>query len=44
MKDMPRLSPEMTKEIAYAVMGERQKARFQETNEVDISYAILGLG
>ncbi len=44
MKDTSRLSPEMTKEIAYAVMNERQKARFQETNEVDISYAIPGLG
>ena len=44
MKDAPRLSPEMTKEIAYALMGERQKARFQETNEVDLSYAMPGLG
>ena len=44
MKEVTRFSPEMTKEIAYALMTERQKARFQETNEVDISYAIPGLG
>ncbi|HPD60952.1 MAG TPA: type IV pilus twitching motility protein PilT [Thermodesulfobacteriota bacterium] len=44
MKELPRFSPEMTKEVAYALMSERQKARFQENNEVDISYTIPELG
>jgi twitching motility protein PilT len=44
MKDVSRLTPEMMKEIAYSVMNARQKERFENANEVDISYAIPGLG
>ena len=44
LKEAPRLSPEMTKEMADLVMSEHQKARFKDTNEIDISYAVSGLG
>ena len=44
LKEAPRLSPEIMKEIAYSVMTDRHKERFQEDNEVDLSYAIAGMG
>ncbi len=44
LKEAPRLSPEMTKEIAFSVMNDRQKERFKKNNEIDLSYAVSGLG
>jgi len=44
LKEAPRLSPEMTKEMAYSVMSERQKERFEMNNETDLSYAVPGMG
>lgn len=44
LKDAPRLSPEMVKEISYSVMADRHKERFQENNEIDLSYAVSGMG
>lgn len=44
LKEAPRLSPEMTQEIAFSIMSERQRERFKEKNEADLSYAIQGMG
>jgi twitching motility protein PilT len=39
-----RLMPEDTREIAFSIMGERQKEKFRVANEVDLAYGISGLG
>jgi len=39
-----RLMPEDTREIAFSIMGERQKKKFELANEVDLAYGISGLG
>jgi len=39
-----RLMPEDTREIAFSIMGERQKEKFRLANEVDLAYGISGLG
>ena len=39
-----RLMPEDTREIAFSIMGERQKEKFRGANEVDLAYGISGLG
>jgi twitching motility protein PilT len=44
LKDYPPLGPEMTKEMAYSVMSPRHKERFEDLSEVDLSYAISGVG
>ncbi|MBN2468842.1 MAG: type IV pilus twitching motility protein PilT [Deltaproteobacteria bacterium] len=44
LKDAPRLSPDSSKEIAYSLMSDRQKERFQKVNEMDLSYAVTGMG
>ena len=44
LKEAPRLSPEVMKEVAYSVMTDRHKERFQEENEIDLSYAVSGMG
>jgi len=44
LKDAPRLTPELIKEVAYSVMSDRHKERFQEHNEIDLSYAVSGMG
>jgi twitching motility protein PilT len=40
----PRISPDAARQMAEAVMNERQRARFEETHEVDLSYGVPGLG
>jgi twitching motility protein PilT len=40
----PRVSPDAARQMAEAVMNERQRARFEETHEVDLSYGVPGLG
>lgn len=44
LKDAPPLTPDMTKEMAYSVMSPRHQERFQTASEVDLSYAISGVG
>src|ERR1700682_5151837 len=42
--DAPRLKPEDTLDMAFAIMSNRQKQRFKEASEVDIGYGVTGLG
>jgi twitching motility protein PilT len=42
--DAPRLKPEDTLDMAFAMMSNRQKQRFKEVSEVDIAYGVSGLG
>jgi twitching motility protein PilT len=41
--DMPDLTPTDTKALAYSVMTDAQKKRFEEAFEVDFSFGIRGL-
>ncbi|MGH9405495.1 MAG: type IV pilus twitching motility protein PilT [Terriglobia bacterium] len=43
MEGMPTLSPSDTKQLAYSVLTESQKHRFEETLELDFSFAIREL-
>jgi twitching motility protein PilT len=40
----PRLAPDAVRDMAFALMNERQKKQFEENNEVDLSYGVPGLG
>ncbi|HEY4745426.1 MAG TPA: type IV pilus twitching motility protein PilT [Desulfuromonadaceae bacterium] len=40
----PRLSPEVVATMAYSMMNQRQRQIFEEQWEVDLAYAIPGLG
>ncbi len=40
----PRISPDMARNMAMEIMSDRQKARFEETREVDLAYGVPGLG
>ncbi len=42
--DFPRLKPENTLDMAFAMMSSRQKQRFKEASEVDIGYGLAGVG
>lgn len=44
VNDAPRLKPEDTLDMAFAMMSNRQKQRFKEVSEVDIAYGVVGLG
>lgn len=33
------LTPELTRALAYSVLNEQQKAKFEESNEIDLSFA-----
>lgn len=39
-----RLSPEFVSDTALSMMNERQKRMFEENSEVDLAYAVSGLG
>ena len=41
--DMPDLTPTETKQLAYSVMTDAQKKRFEETLELDFSFGIRGM-
>jgi twitching motility protein PilT len=41
--DMPALSPADTKQLAYSVMTDAQKHRFEENLELDFSFGLKGL-
>src|SRR5207302_11462823 len=42
--DLPMLSPSETKQLAYSVLTDAQKHRFEEHLEVDFSFGLKGLG
>lgn len=42
--DAPRLKPEDTLDMAFAMMTSRQKQRFKDVSEVDIGYGLNGVG
>jgi len=41
--DLPKLTPDDTKELAYGVLTEIQRAQFERHNELDLSFGIKGL-
>lgn len=41
--DQPPLSPQDTKALCYSVLTDAQKRRFEENNELDLSFGISGL-
>jgi twitching motility protein PilT len=41
--DMPPLSPVETKQLCYSVLTEAQKHKFEEENELDLSFGVKGL-
>ena len=41
--DLPNLTPDDTKELAYGVLTEIQRAEFERRNELDLSFGIKGL-
>ena len=41
--DMPPLTPSETKQLAYSVLTDAQKHRFEETLELDVSFGLKGL-
>lgn len=43
IEDHPTLSPEDTKELCYGIMTDQQKTKFEENNELDLSFGIKGL-
>jgi twitching motility protein PilT len=44
MVEAQRLSAEDTLNMAFSIMNNRQKQRFSEVSEIDIAYALSGLG
>lgn len=40
----PRLTPEEIRKIAYAMMNEQQRERFERSNELDLAYGVAGMG
>ncbi len=41
--DLPQMTPAETKQLAYSVMTDAQKHRFEETFELDFSFGLKGL-
>src|SRR5580704_13175897 len=41
--DLPQLTPAETKQMAYSVMTDSQKHRFEESLELDFSFGLKGL-
>src|SRR3954463_1252629 len=41
--DMPMLTPSETKQLAYSVLTDQQKHRFEENLELDFSFGLKGL-
>ncbi len=40
----PRLAPDVIRQMAYDLMNESQRARFDQVHEVDLAYGVPGLG
>ncbi|MCL4491250.1 MAG: PilT/PilU family type 4a pilus ATPase [Nitrospirae bacterium] len=43
LEDCPALTPEDTKSFCYSIMTELQKQKFEENNELDLSFGVKGL-
>jgi twitching motility protein PilT len=41
--DLPPLNPVETKQLCYSVLTDNQKQRFEEENELDLSFGVKGL-
>ncbi len=41
--DLPNLTPEDTKELAYGMLTEVQRSQFERNNELDLSFGVRGL-
>src|SRR5512147_3203261 len=41
--DMPILNPVETKQLCYSVLADAQKHKFEEENELDLSFGVKGL-
>lgn len=41
--DMPELNPVETKQLCYSILTESQKHKFEEQNELDLSFGVKGL-
>src|SRR5437588_3950200 len=41
--DLPQMTPAETKQLAYSVMTDSQKKRFEESSELDFSFGLKGL-
>ncbi len=39
-----RLSPDAVRNMAFGIMNERQRSRFEEVHEADLAYGVPGLG
>lgn len=44
LKDYPKLSPDMTKQLALGMMDERQQQSFESHRELDFAYSVSGVG
>ena len=44
LKDAQRLGPEDISRMAFSVMNQHQRERFQRYNEIDLAYGVPGLG
>jgi twitching motility protein PilT len=44
LKNGERIPPDELQKMAFSIMNESQKARFEETRETDLAYGIAGLG
>ncbi|MCX7796617.1 MAG: type IV pilus twitching motility protein PilT [bacterium] len=42
--EFPRLTPEDTKALAYSLMNPEQRAKFEQSREIDFSYGLPGVG
>jgi twitching motility protein PilT len=41
--NLPELTPQATKQACYSILTDAQKHRFEETNELDLSFGVKGL-
>jgi twitching motility protein PilT len=44
LHELPKLTPEQTKQLALGMMDEKQKASFANRNESDFAYSLSGVG
>ncbi|HUY12978.1 MAG TPA: type IV pilus twitching motility protein PilT [Terriglobia bacterium] len=44
LSEFPSITPEMMLEMAFSIMTDRQKQKFKEKAELDMSYGVSGLG
>jgi twitching motility protein PilT len=42
--EMPELTPDITKALAYSVLTDAQKRKFEETWELDLAFGLRGVG